>query len=165
MNSTVRYSPTIRRVRKKPRISAIVSIGGTLAGAVLLDKVAPALRALGIDYKILGPPPNFVPNPLDYIASSDLVVTLGGYSTLIEVARYRKRAVVTPLGGDFEQRDNAEVFKGRDGYRVIPLNEVNEELLQRYVKEVLEETPDPPRFTDGAREIASRIRELAEDQA
>ena len=138
---------------------AVISVGGTSAGAVLIEKATGVLKRLKLDYDILGPPPWYKSDPLTYIASSRLVITLGGYSTLIEVARFRKRAIITPLGRDFEQRDNAKVFEGRSGYRVIPLNELNEKILRRYVEETLQETPDPPKFIDASETIAARIRE------
>ncbi|MEM1995240.1 MAG: glycosyltransferase [Nitrososphaerales archaeon] len=142
---------------------AVINLGGTSAGNVLLEKAVPVLKRLGVDYKILGPEPHFVVDPLSYLASSKLVLTLGGYSTLLEVARFKRRAVITPLGRDFEQRDNARMFEGRSGYRVIPLDRVDEEVLLKYVKEVLDETPEPPVFTDGSEAIASKVRLLAED--
>ena len=138
---------------------AVISVGGTSAGAVLIEKATEVLKWLKLDYDILGPPPCYKSDPLTYIASSKLVITLGGYSTLIEVARFRKRAIITPLGRDFEQRDNAKMFDGRSGYRVIPLDKVNERILRKYVQETLEETPDPPKFIDASEMIAARIRE------
>lgn len=91
----------------------------------------------------MGPPPFYKSDPLTDIASSDLLITLGGYSTLIEVARFKKRAIITPLGRDFEQHGNAKLFEGRSGYRVKPLHQVDEKMLCRYVKEVLDEEPNP----------------------
>ena len=139
---------------------AVISIGGTSVGSLLVDKAAEALKSLQIEYSVLGPPPYYKSDPLLYIASSDLVITLGGYSTLIEVARFKKRAIITPLGMDFEQYDNARLFEGRSGYRVVPLHQLDEKMLSGYVKEVLDETPDPPRFMDGSEFIAARIKEL-----
>jgi len=138
---------------------AVICVGGTSAGVLLIEKASEVFRRLNLDYDILGPPPYFKSDPLTYIASSKLVITLGGYSTLIEVARFRKRAIITPLGRDFEQRDNAKVFEGRSGYRVIPLNELNEKILRRHVEETLQETPNPPKFIDASETIAARIRE------
>jgi hypothetical protein len=143
---------------------AVISVGGTSAGTLLIEKASEVFKRLNIDYDILGPPPYYRSDPLTYIASSRLVITLGGYSTLIEVARFRKRAIITPLGRDFEQRDNARVFDGRSGYRVIPLDKVNEDTLRKYVEETLKETPNPPEFIDASGMIAARIRECIKSE-
>lgn len=138
--------------------SVLINIGGTFAGYSLLSRTLPILNKLKLNFKIIGSSHYFTPNPLYYICSSKLIISMAGYSSLIELSRFKKRGIIVPLSGDFEQTDNAEVFKNRQGYRILPFNKVKEELLERYVQEVLEEDPKPPMFKDGSKKISEKLR-------
>jgi UDP:flavonoid glycosyltransferase YjiC (YdhE family) len=140
----------------------LINLGGTFAGKILLNKALPLLKRLGFKTKVIGPSEYFIPNPLSYIASSKLVISMAGYSSLIELSRFRKRGIIVPLGGDFEHMDNAEAFKDRPGYRIIPCDRLHEGLLARAIKEVLGEEPTPPEFKDGAERISERLKKLLE---
>lgn len=141
----------------------LINLGGTFAGKVLLDKALPLLEKLGFNVKVIGPSGYFTPNPLSYIASSKLVICMAGYSSLIELSRFKKRGIIIPLAGDFEHMDNAEVFKDKAGYRIIPCDKLEERSLAQSIKEVLNEEPKPPEFRDGVESISKRLKLLLED--
>ncbi len=138
----------------------LLNIGGTDVGKPILDLIHPVLEKHGLKYKTIGGSNGFTPNPINAIAGASLVITLGGYGSLLELARYGKRGIIIPLGNHFEQRDNARLFMGRSGYRVIPLEELCGEALYKAIKEVLSEEADPPIFKDASKEISMRIKSL-----
>lgn len=138
----------------------LLNIGGTDVGRPILDIICPVLERHGLEYKVIGGINMFTPNPVKDIAGARLVITLGGYGSLLELARYSKRGVIIPLGNHFEQMDNARLFMGRNGYRVIPLEKLDEEALYKAINQVLSEEPDPPVFKDASQEISMRIRRL-----
>ena len=138
----------------------LVNIGGTDIGRTILDAVLPVLTQLNIEYKVIGGTTLFKSNPVKDIAGASLVISLGGYGSLLEIARYRKRGVIIPLGNHFEQIDNSRIFIGRRGYRVIPYEKLNRDILLNSIRAILAEEPDPPEFRDASKEIAMRIRML-----
>jgi hypothetical protein len=136
----------------------LINLGGTGAGEILVKKSLLVTNKLGMKAKIIGSYQHFVPDPLDYIVSARLIITTSGYSSLIELSRFNKKAVIVPLGGDFEQLDNAEVFRGREGYRVIPMDRLDEASLVYSIESILREKPDPPKFRDASRTISDEIK-------
>jgi UDP-N-acetylglucosamine:LPS N-acetylglucosamine transferase len=118
------------------------------------------LIKLGFEVVFIGGEGHFYAYPLTYIANAKAIITLGGYSSLIELARFRKRGIIIPLGEHFEQEDNARLFMGRSGYRVLPINKIDIYSVERYLEEIIVEDPDPPRFKDAAKIISSRIQGL-----
>ena len=139
----------------------VINTGGTRVGGRLKRLAEAALSSLGLPHLTIGPLGNFTANPLPLIASSKLVITLGGYGSLVELARLKKRGVIVPLGGDFEQAEHSEAFAGRRGYRILDMGELNEAALRKAISEVLDEEPQPPKLRDGSREISDLIRRYA----
>lgn len=137
----------------------LVNIGGTNAGEyvskLILDSIGPAYRVI-----VIGGSKHFDPDPLGKIARAKLVITLGGYSSLVELMMYQKRGIIVPLAGHFEQEDNARAFLGREGYRVIKLDELKRVNLKKVVDELLNEEADPPNVKDGAPLIVKDIHSL-----
>ncbi len=138
----------------------LVNIGGTDIGRPVRDKVVSILEDLDINYRVIGGKDFFSPNPVKTIAGARLVITLGGYGSLLELARFRKRGIIIPLGNHFEQEDNAKVFEGRRGYRVLTLDRLDKDTIAKYISEVLDEEPQPPEFRDAAGDIIARIRNM-----
>jgi len=138
----------------------LVNLGGTRAGIRLLKSALPALKKMGLDSRVIGPGEHFVADPLGLVASAKAVLSLAGYGSLIEISRLRKRAIVAPLGGDFEQAQNAKSFMGRAGYRVLSLDRVTGKALRRLLGEVLDEEPEPPAFINAVGGISQRLRIL-----
>ncbi|NHV06608.1 MAG: hypothetical protein HA495_04635 [Thaumarchaeota archaeon] len=135
----------------------LINLGGTSAGYPLLNKVLPILDKLKLNVRVIGSAKHFTPNPLYYVCCSKLVISMAGYSSLIELSRFKKRGIIVPLSGHFEQENNAKVFYGRPGYRVLNFGEI-ERFLERYVIEIFDEDPDPPTFKDGSKEISERLK-------
>ncbi len=147
----------VSRGQEADRDLAVINIGGTWAGKTLVAMGREAATSFGLDVQIIGPGPYFNPNPLPLISSARVMITIAGYSSLLEAARLRKRAVIVPLGGDFEQHENAQAFEGRAGYRVIPMDELSSRGLREAISTVLDEEPDPPDLVDGSCGFARRL--------
>jgi len=147
----------VSRGQEANRDLAVINIGGTWAGKTLVAIGREATTSVGLDVQVIGPGPYFNPNPLPLISPARVMIIMAGYSSLLEAARLRKRAVIVPLGGDFEQLENALAFKGRAGYRVIPMDELSSRVLREGISAVLDEEPDPPDFVDGSYRIATRL--------
>lgn len=141
----------------------LVNLGGTLAGRKLLEEAMPVLDEMDLAFRVIGPSEHFVADALGLVASAKVVLSLAGYGSLIEISRFGRRAIITPLGGDFEQAMNARIFSGRAGYRVLPLDRVNGRSLRRLLTEVLVEKPDPPSFSNAANRISHRLEALFHD--
>jgi hypothetical protein len=147
------------QANRREHALAVVTIGGTGAGAFIYKVVEGPLARYGLKPYRLGPW-NLEPNPLPAMAAARLVVTLAGYASLLEIAHLRRRAIIIPLTGHFEQEGNARHFEGRPGYRVVPSDQLSEGQVTTLIGEVLDETPQPPTFTDGAEAIAARMKQL-----
>jgi predicted glycosyltransferase len=104
-----------------------------------------------------------------YVAASDLVVTMGGYNSLMEVALARKPAVVVPRHGPSqEQKMRAELFSSRGWVVAAPDSETitGSELLG-----IIERTlDDPPRAAwegfhmEGAHKSVEALAECLADR-
>jgi hypothetical protein len=138
----------------------LINIGGTSIVNEQMKAIERELIKLGFEVVFIGGEGHFYAYPLTYIANAKAIITLGGYSSLIELARFRKRGIIIPLGEHFEQEDNARLFMGRSGYRVLPINKIDIYSVERYLEEIIVEDPDPPRFKDAAKIISSRIQGL-----
>ncbi|MEM0162490.1 MAG: glycosyltransferase [Thermoproteota archaeon] len=135
----------------------LINLGGTSAGYNLLSKATPILNKLKLNVKVIGSSKHFTSNPLPYICRSKLIISMAGYSSLIELSRFKKKGIIVPLAGDFEQEDNARVFYDRPGYRILSFGKI-EKLLERYILEIFNENPNPPIFNDGSEKISERLR-------
>ena len=140
----------------------LINIGGTDAGTYIAEYVA---SILGSEFEtvIVGGSKYFDPNPLDKILGAKLVITTAGYGSLVELIMNKKRGIIIPLEGHFEQEDNAKVFVGRSGYRVVRVGDLGRVDLRRLANEVLSEEPDPPRVADGSIRIVRDIAKLLEE--
>ena len=142
--------------------SVVVNVGGTDAASELAARIAEALRGAGEEVEVIGSTRGFTSDPLKAMARARVIVTLAGYGSLVEVAAMRKRAVILEIDGHFEHGENARLFAGRRGYRVMMCSEAAPGRVLRAVEEVEREEPEPPRVTDAAGAIAAEIRGLAE---
>jgi predicted glycosyltransferase len=104
-----------------------------------------------------------------YVAASDLVVTMGGYNSLMEVALARKPAIVVPRHGPSqEQKMRANLFASRGWVVAAPDSETitGHELLG-----IIERTlDDPPRAAwegfrmEGAHKSVEALAECLADR-
>ncbi|BBE42558.1 hypothetical protein NAS2_1169 [Conexivisphaera calida] len=136
----------------------VVNTGGTPAGCAAARGISSDLSSRGIEHVVIGACGELTGNPGPLISRSSALVTLAGYSSLVEVAITKKPAVVLPVRRHFEHVENSRAFVGRNGYRVVQCSrgvEVTEELL-----EVLHEDPDPPPVIDATPEIVDALRGL-----
>ncbi|WP_449462696.1 glycosyltransferase [Tardisphaera miroshnichenkoae] len=131
----------------------LITLGGTRAGLSLAKRL---IREFP-DANLLSPYlTRSWHNPSEQLRSADLVFTMCGYGTLLELATLKKRAILFYPRNDFEQEDNAALFASRSGYRAYPMNSFPKDIAL-VVKNVMDEDPDPPTFVDAAKSLAADI--------
>ncbi len=136
----------------------VINTGGTPAACAAARSISSDLSARGIDHVVIGACGELAGNPGPLISRSSALVTLAGYSSLVEAALTRKPTIVLPVRRHFEHVENSRAFEGRSGYRVIQCSrdvKVADGLLS-----VLNEDPDPPPVVDATREIGDALRSL-----
>lgn len=81
---------------------------------------------------------NTVSDTLSYLDAADLVVSMAGYNSSIEILRSGKPAILIPRAGpSAEQRMRATLFADRGWVRFMEPNEVNADLLAQAILEDL----------------------------
>lgn len=131
----------------------LVTFGGTRAGL----NIAKRLIREFPDANLLSPYlTRSWHEPSEQLRSSDLVFTMCGYGTLLELAVLKKRAILFYPRNDFEQEDNAALFASRSGYRAYPMDSFPKDIVS-VAKKVMDEDPDPPSFVDATNELAADI--------
>jgi predicted glycosyltransferase len=95
----------------------------------------------------------------EWIQKAAVVVTMGGYNSLCEVLKWRKKAVVVPRQGpSMEQRTRAQLFGERGLVGVLDLDDLTSERLAHELESLLlnEAVPDPTNIPglDGAERAA-----------
>ena len=142
----------------------LVSIGGTDAGLFLIEKILEILPKLAQFEIVLVAGPSikknfenirnlgFVDNLHEVIYAADVLVSLAGKSTIDEAKEYGTPSIFIPIGGHFEQEDNAknEGFIHKDIYR-----------LEELILEKLEEKRNPVK-KNGSQKAAGIIKKLLE---
>lgn len=109
-----------------------------------------------------------VPSCLPYIASSDLVVTMGGYNTMIEAAHFGKSTLVIPrVGPSSEQRMRAERFAALGLADYLPLEDASPEAVAAAIKNGIsgQRRKDIPINIEGAQCAADAIRAALQPEA
>ncbi len=134
----------------------LINIGGTDAGSYIKDVVS-RLLSKHFNIVVIGGSKYFEPDPIKKIIGARLLITLAGYGSLLELIMYRKRGIIIPLGGHFEQIENAKLFMSRSGYRVIDVDDLSSVDLVGMIKELYEEDINPPVFKDGSHAILNDI--------
>ena len=89
-----------------------------IAGPLMDDELRSELtrRARGLDAQVM----KSVPGALPYVNSADLVVTMGAYNTLVDVARLGKPCIVVPrMGPSAEQLTRARRFEAMGYVRTL----------------------------------------------
>ena len=140
----------------------VINVGGTGLVSKFARSIRNQLNRYGMESIVIGGD-DFVANPLKYIADAKALVTLAGYGSLVEAAALGKRAVILTIDGHFEHEENALLFKGRQGYRVMKCSEATADSVASRLGEVIKERPSPPRVVDATHAIASNILRLADE--
>lgn len=120
-------------------------------------------RANGMKVRVL----NHVQDNLSYINAADVVITMGGYNTLCEVLRLKKKSLVLPrCGPRAEQVMRARLFAERQLIDVIYPDRLSPQHLAKRLMMDLERddypVSDNPVPLDGAVQAASCLSELYE---
>lgn len=106
---------------------------------------------------------------MSLLNAADLVVTMGGYNTLLEAIRLQKKVLVIPRSGpSAEQRIRATLFAKMGFVRMLEQDDLSSATLAGIIGETLADRSGPPaplRF-DGAKMVVEHMqRELASPQA
>jgi len=142
----------------------VVSVGGTDAGKFLIEKTIEAYTKIRDDVELVivsGPSLKkdyreniqnlgFVNNLHEIIFASDLIVSLGGKSTIDESKSYGTPGIFIPIKNHFEQEDNAM----REGFSYEDVNK-----LDSLISEKLGEKRKPKSY-DGAKKAAEIIKDI-----
>jgi predicted glycosyltransferase len=87
----------------------------------------------------------FSPQLLEYMAAADLVVSMGGYNTLVEILTLEKRALVIPrVHLDWEQLIRASLFERLGLIRMLHPDQLSPETLAAALLGALDD-PAPSR--------------------
>ena len=142
----------------------VVSVGGTDAGKFLIEKTIESYTKIRDDVELVivsGPSLKkdyrknirnlgFVNNLHEIIFASDLIVSLGGKSTIDESKSYGTPGIFIPIKNHFEQEDNAM----REGFSHEDVNK-----LDSLISEKLGEKRKPKSY-DGAKKAAEIIKDI-----
>ena len=166
-----RVGPIVRNVdstreelRKKfsfNKKTIVVSVGGTDAGKFLIEKTVEAYSKIKEDLELIivtGPSLKknygknirnfgFVNNLHEIIFAADLIISLGGRTTIDESKSYGTPGIFIPIKNHFEQENNAL----REGFSHDDINN-----LDKLISEKLVEKRNPKNF-DGAKKAADII--------
>ncbi len=75
-----------------------IVIGGPLMPELFRAELVAVAASLGVQFE------TFVPNIIPYIAHADVVISMGGYNTTMEILAHGKKALIIPrVGGTGEQ--------------------------------------------------------------
>ena len=169
----LRVGPIVRRtshsreeLRKRfsfDRKTIIISIGGTNAGKLLIDKSIKIFKKLELDADMLivsGPAfkisdkdvrnLGFVNNLHEITYAADLIISLAGKSTIDEAKSYGTPGIFIPIKGHFEQEQNAK----KAGFSFEDLDR-----LESLIHAKINEKRDPKMF-DGAQKAADIIKKF-----
>ena len=108
-----------------------------------------------------------VNDSLSHIAAADLVISMAGYNTTVEILRMRKPAILIPRAGpSAEQRTRARLFADKHWVDMIDPDELTpKKLAQRisyHFKHPVEGNPnDPPNLNGAAAAAALTLSVLA----
>jgi UDP-N-acetylglucosamine--N-acetylmuramyl-(pentapeptide) pyrophosphoryl-undecaprenol N-acetylglucosamine transferase len=141
----------------------VISIGGTDAGAFLIEEALNAISKINQDVQVVlvsGPAINkkfenvenlgFVNNLHEVIFAADLIISLAGKSTIDEARAYGTPGIFIPIKGHFEQEDNAR----EQGFVFEDIKKLDVLILEK-----LEEKRNQVK-TDGAKIASDIIKNL-----
>lgn len=170
-DNIIRVGPIVRNVdstreelRKKfsfNKKTIVVSVGGTDAGEFLIEKTVESYPKIKEDVELIivtGPSLNknygenirnfgFVNNLHEIIFAADLIISLGGRTTIDESKSYGTPGIFIPIKNHFEQENNAL----REGFSYDDINN-----LEKLIFEKLVEKRNPKNYY-GAKKAADII--------
>lgn len=159
VRETTKSRAQLRAIHKMDRKTILVTVGGTDAGAFLLEemnRVAPRIAEQADVVVVPGPSlgGSLVLNLHEMVCAADVVVSLAGRSTIDEAAAYGTPGIFVPISGHFEQEDNAR----RAGYAPGDEHRLYEMILDRLA------SPRNPAGTGGAARAAGAISAILDDR-
>jgi len=101
-----------------------------------------------------------VNDSLSHIAAADLVISMAGYNTSVEILRMRRSAIMIPRGGpSAEQRTRAKLFADKHWVDMVDPDELTaDNLAQRisdHLSHPIESNPNDLPNLDGAAAAAN----------
>jgi predicted glycosyltransferase len=150
----------LRNVYKKTSVRAIFITGPLMKPE---EQNLIKQRAEGLPFRIMKSGDN-----MDYLRSSDLIITMGGYNTLIDSLSFRKNIIVIPRKGPSkEQRMRAELFSKKGFITALnPPDETSPSELSDIILERLD-NPRTSRFSldmDGLNRVIREIECIVSEE-
>ncbi len=173
-NNIRRVGPIVRTInysreelRKKfsfNKKTIVISVGGTNAGKFLIEKTIEAYYKIREDVELIivsGPSLKknygknirnfgFVNNLHEIILAADVIVSLGGKSTIDESKSYGTPGIFIPIKNHFEQENNAM----REGFSHDDVNKLDGLISEKLVEK------RRPKSYDGAKKTAKIIKNI-----
>ena len=118
-------------------------------------------QAMGLPVRIL----NCVPDGQNYVNAADLVITMGGYNSLMESIGLRKRTLVIPRKGpSAEQKTRAAIFSGLGLVQWIDPEGATPWRLAQAIRDNLhsDSTPSMLPDIDGLQMVVNHLKRLLE---
>jgi predicted glycosyltransferase len=142
------------KLAPKLRLGAVMLTGPNMVAAereALVARASPLVRF-----------ENGFDKAAEWIQRATLVITMGGYNSLCEVLKWRKKAVVVPRQGpSMEQRTRARLFGERGLVGVLDFDDLSTESLAQELESLLfnEAVPDIANIPalDGAERAAEAL--------
>jgi predicted glycosyltransferase len=129
-------------------------VAGPLMEGAQLEKLK--RQAIGFPIRVLSSVPNF----MSYMNAADLVVTMGGYNTLVESIRLGKPTIVVPRPGpSAEQQTRARLFDHLGLVEAVELAALTPDALAGVIRGQLKR-PRRPSFSIGINGVAEVVRHL-----
>jgi predicted glycosyltransferase len=143
-------------LQDQPCVLAVVT--GPFMPADLIEDLT--RRAAGLPIHMM----ESVKDSLSYIAAADLVISMAGYNTTVEILRMKTPAILIPRAGpSAEQRTRARLFSKRRWVDMIDPDDLTAEILSEricyYLSHPLESNPNDLPNLDGA--VAAAILALS----
>lgn len=135
-----------------------------IAGPLMEDAKVKALRRAvrGLPIRVLTSVSDF----MSHLAAADLVVTMGGYNTLVESIRLGKASVVVPRPGpSLEQQIRARLFAQQGLVEMVELASLSPVSLAEVIRRQLGTPRLPSSVLDcnGVEEVVRRLRAALKD--
>ncbi|MCS4541769.1 MAG: UDP-N-acetylglucosamine--N-acetylmuramyl-(pentapeptide) pyrophosphoryl-undecaprenol N-acetylglucosamine transferase [Euryarchaeota archaeon] len=180
--------PSKEELRKKLHLSQkkviLVTVGGTTQGLKIIENAISAYK-IGIPAQmVINTGPNvdqaklkqlnipsevivkgYVPNLMEYIKASDIVVTQAGHTTLMEIAACGVPSIIIPPEKHAEQLGNAERIEKAGAGRVIFAKNLTPTKLRQTINNLLSDPATYNKISSAAKrlvkengaEVASKI--------
>ncbi|AFZ70609.1 hypothetical protein Calag_0869 [Caldisphaera lagunensis DSM 15908] len=143
----------------KENDNILINVGGTNAALKIAEKIKDKLNDK-YDVKIIGSSKYFNPDPKKTIKEAGILISLSGYGSIIESNLFKKRTIFLYIENHFEHIENANIIKGRKGFRVYPCNEILNINIKNEIEKLKKEEVDSLKLNDSTNMVVEEIEKL-----